>query len=192
MNGVITGAISIGAGVLMMSGTGLPAGASAAAVAGARLAGATTIASGAGSIFKTTTSAMGTYADKKNTPDQLKGQIANSNLRIQQNRVGYTFYNTTINYDNAEKIDNFFTLFGYAIKQLKYPNIAYTPKNKLRPHWNYIKNITTIILPKIGTSTIYVNEEVETKLKEIYNNGITFWMNGEEVGDYSLDNSPQE
>ena len=194
LNGVIGAGLTIAGGVAMASGFGAPAGAKLTAggiATMSQVAGASAIAGGGASLIKTVNTAMGTYADKKNTPDQLKGQVSNTTLRVKQNRIGYTFYNTTISYENAEKIDNYFTVFGYAIKQTKVPNIEYASKSQLRPHWNYIKNVNTVILPTSTTPVRYVNEEIESKLKEIYNNGITFWMNGGEVGNYSLDNSPQ-
>ena len=188
VSGAITGLATVGMGAAMLSGN---APASAATAAMLERIGSTTMAHGFVSLANTAIGAYGTYQDKKAIPDQMKGQFGNNTIRIKQNRLGYTFYNTTITYDNAKKLDDFFTMFGYAIKETKVPNIEYASKSQLRPHWNYIKNINTVILPTSTTPVRYVNEEVESKLKEIYNNGITFWMNGGEVGNYSLVNSPQ-
>ena len=197
VSGAITGLATVGMGAAMLSGN---APASAAATAALERLGSTTMTHGFVSLANTAIKAYGSYQDKKSTPDQMKGQFGNNTIRIKQNRLGYTFYNTTITYDNAKKIDNFFTMFGYAIKQVKVPNIQLkktTSSVALRPYWNYIKNINTIILSTGTSPNRYVNEEVESKLKEIYNNGITYWMikklqqDNKGVGDYSLDNSPQ-
>ena len=82
-------------------------------------------------------------------------------------------------------------MFGYAIKNIKVPNIFSASANELRPHWNYIKNGNTVVLPITDNNgTRYVESDVEEALQAIYNKGITFWMDGEEVGDYSLPNDP--
>ena len=74
-------------------------------------------------------------------------------------------------------IDNFFSMYGYAINQLAVPNV------KVRPHWTYIKTKNCCITGSITTTDM-------NKICDIHNNGITYWMNGDEVGNYSLDNSP--
>ena len=130
--------------------------------------------------------------DVAHKPDAVKGQADFSALRNIHNLYGYKFLQANIMKEDAIRIDNYFSMFGYAIKNIKVPNIFATSHANLRPHWNFIKTSFVVILPKQITTNRkrYVSEDVETALKAIYNNGITFWMNGEEVGDYSLDNSP--
>ena len=73
--------------------------------------------------------------------------------------------------------DNFFTRYGYATKKLKIPN------RSSRPHWNYVKTVNCTITGSIPT-------DAARNICSIYDNGITFWKHGSEVGNYSLDNSP--
>ena len=82
-----------------------------------------------------------------------------------------------MNYKMAQQIDEFFDLFGYQTNEVKIPN------RNVRPHWNYVKTIDC----QINASFPY---EYELKINSIYNNGIRFWNNPSEVGNYSLDNSP--
>lgn len=77
----------------------------------------------------------------------------------------------------ARQIDDFFTVFGYAVNRMKIPAIDN------RPHWNYVKTNGMVI-------TGSVPAQDEKKICSIYDNGVTFWKNGSEVGNYSLDNSP--
>ena len=56
-----------------------------------------------------------------------------------------------------------------------------------RPHWNYIKTANCIIHAASGKG---LPQDAENEISTIFNNGITFWMNASEVGNYSLDNSP--
>ena len=79
-------------------------------------------------------------------------------------------------------------MFGYSVKQLKVPNIK-NPNAKLRPHWNYIKTLSCVIHSAAGKGLPAEDEEAIAK---IYDKGITFWSTIGNIGDYSLDNSPQE
>lgn len=124
----------------------------------------------------------------KNTPDQISGQANVSSLRTVQNRVGFKFFDMGVPYDDAKVIDGYFTMFGYAVKQLKVPNIKKAGA-KLRPHWNYIKTLSCVIHSAAGKGLPTEDEEAIAK---IYDKGITFWSTIGNIGDYSLDNSPQE
>ena len=124
----------------------------------------------------------------KNTPDQISGQASVSSLRTVQNRVGFKFFDMGVPYDDAKVIDGYFTMFGYAVKQLKVPNIKKAGA-KLRPHWNYIKTLSCVIHSAAGKGLPAEDEEAIAK---IYDKGITFWSTIGNIGDYSLDNSPQE
>ena len=76
-------------------------------------------------------------------------------------------------------------MYGYKICRLKIPNIKAVAKSELRPQWNYIKTATCII------DNLNAPADVDEQLQSIYNSGITFWMNPNNVGKYNLDNSPQ-
>ena len=82
-------------------------------------------------------------------------------------------------------VDEYFSMFGYKICRLKIPNIKAAAKSELRPQWNYIKTTTCII------DNLNAPADVDEQLQSIYNSGITFWMNPNNVGKYNLDNSPQ-
>lgn len=131
-------------------------------------------------------------ADTIASPDPAYGSTNYSAIRSVNNLYGFKIIEQFPRIESAKRIDNYFTLFGYAVDDVKVPNIKSQPKSSLRPHWNYIKNIYTIILPyEDNVTERYVSTDVEESLQAIYDKGITFWMHGEEVGDYSLDNSPQ-
>ena len=91
---------------------------------------------------------------------------------------GIGFCDIHINYDYARRIDKFFDMFGYATRTVKIPNIS------SRPHWNYIKTGYLNIVGSIPADDLSL-------IQKIFMNGITFWKNGNEVGNYSLDNTPQ-
>lgn len=131
---------------------------------------------------------IGRFVTAKNTPDQISGQSNVSSLRTVQGRIGFTIYDMGVEYSVAKVIDGYFTMFGYAVKQLKVPNIKKAGA-KLRPHWNYIKTLSCVIHSAAGKGLPTEDEEAIAK---IYDKGITFWSAIGNIGDYSLDNSPQE
>lgn len=107
--------------------------------------------------------------------DICKGQLNNgsTNCIIGTNQ----FYGGRMSISDKEAsiIDDFFDMYGYQTNQIKYPNIGY------RAHWNYVKTNNANIDGLVGA-------EDEKKICNILDNGITFWRNGSEVGNYRLDN----
>lgn len=154
------------------------------AVATKGTAGITTAVSGVAGIANS----IAGLNSSKNAPDQISGQASVSSLRTVQNRVGFKFFDMGVPHDDAKVIDGYFTMFGYAVKQLKVPNIKKTDA-KLRPHWNYVKTLSCVIHSAAGKGLPAEDEEAIAK---IYDKGITFWSTIGNIGDYSLDNSPQE
>lgn len=181
---VSTAVLAIG-GIIATVATG---GAAAGAVVTAGLTGAQTAAIagtalGAGSKIA---NSIGSFTTAKNTPDQISGQAGVSSLRTVQNRIGFKFYDMGVERDKAKVIDGYFSMFGYAVKQVKVPNVRASGVT-LRPHWNYVKTTACIIHPASGKGLPTEDEEA---ISNIYDNGITFWTNAHEVGNYNLDNSP--
>lgn len=76
-----------------------------------------------------------------------------------------------------DRIDDYFSRYGYKTAALKAPN--YTA----RPHWNYVQTIGC----KVGGS---IPADDEKLICAVFDHGVTFWKNPNEVGDFSLDNSP--
>lgn len=143
------------------------------------------IAGGVISLFSSIARTVGKIEDIKNTPPQVQGQIICDAINTGLNRTGFRFYHMMIKKEFAIMIDNFFTMFGYATKRVKVPNVRDTNAKK-RIRWNYVKTAGCIIHGAPGKG---LPAEDEKKISQIYDNGITFWKNLSEVGNYSLDNS---
>lgn len=109
--------------------------------------------------------------------DISKGGVGSNNVCVSNGLNTFNYGRMSVNRNYAKIIDDFFTKFGYACKRLKKPNIS------SRPHFNYVKTISCGINGSIPADDAM-------KICSIYDNGITFWKNGSEVGNYSLDNSP--
>lgn len=144
------------------------------------------ITAGATSLFQSVGSALATTADIQNTPPQMFGQVDSSNLWTTIAQYGFTFYTHMLRPENAKIIDDYFSMFGYATNRLKTPNIFAESADKLRPHWNYVKTAGAdfVALESSGS--------VSQKINDILDNGVTFWNHLREIGNYDLDNSPQE
>ena len=121
-------------------------------------------------------SSIAQYRERTLLPYQAKGASGGATPEI----IGiqdFGFMNKHIRAEFAKIIDSYFDMFGYATHKVKTPNID------SRPYWNYVK-LGTVVL----TGTLPASDS--KKVESIYKNGVTFWKNGANVGNYSLDNSP--
>lgn len=150
----------------------------ARAKANANLAGAAI--SNAPSILSVANN-LATIADAKVQPDGIRGEINNSTMSLINGYDKLDFYVCDVRKDYAKLIDDFFTMYGYATNAVKVPN------THVRKNFTYVKTCNCLIKPKGNKALNYDDEE---KITSIYNNGITFWVNPENVGDYSVDNTP--
>ena len=108
-------------------------------------------------------------------PPQSRGSQSNS-AAVAARIKDFAFMHTHIREEFARIIDDYWDMYGYPSHRVKLPNIS------TRPHWNYVKTVNISITGSIPTDDM-------SKIKNVYNNGVTFWRNGNEVGNYSLDNS---
>ena len=108
-------------------------------------------------------------------PNQARGSAGNTTLAA-VHILDFAFMHKHIQPQFASIIDDYFNVYGYATHRVK------TPNRNVRPHWCYTKTVKCTIKGSIPCDDA-------NKICGIYNNGITFWKNGNEIGDYSLDNS---
>lgn len=125
------------------------------------------------------------YATHQRVPNKGKGNLSSSGLPVVEGRIGFSMYSMGSKPEYIKIVDEYFSMYGYKICRLKIPNIKAAAKSELRPQWNYIKTTTCII------DNLNAPADVDEQLQSIYNSGITFWMNPNNVGKYNLDNSPQ-
>ena len=109
--------------------------------------------------------------------DVARGVLNSGNVDVASDNKTFFGGRCTITRQYAQMIDDYFSVYGYATRRVKYPN------RSSRPHWNYVKTVDACV-------TGSAPADDTKKICEIYNKGITFWKNGNEVGNYSLDNSP--
>lgn len=108
-------------------------------------------------------------------PNNVSGNTTSGNVNAGIGQQCINFYHMTMKKERAEAIDEYFERYGYTTNRNKIPN------RNVRPHWCYTKTNACTISGSVPSDDM-------KKICSIYNNGITFWINGDEVGDYSLNN----
>lgn len=108
--------------------------------------------------------------------DISKGSMNCGSVNVSSKLQNFFGGRCSITAQYAKMIDDYFNMFGYAVRKCKVPN------RNSRPHWNFVKTVGCTLVGSVPA-------DVMNKLCSIYDKGVTFWKNGNEVGDYSLDNS---
>lgn len=111
--------------------------------------------------------------DKSVMPPQAHGQ-STSNISFATKTKDFYLGHVTIRREFAQRIDQYFDMFGYATNKLKVPNVTG------RPSWNYVKTMEAKIVGNVPFNDM-------AKIKDNFNKGITFW-HGDWVGDYTRNN----
>ena len=124
------------------------------------------------------------YINMMNAQKEKQALLPNSaNLGSSNSTLlGYDYFDKanlieyTIKKEFAQKIDSYFTTFGYACNKIKIPNL------NSRSNWNYIKTVNCNI-------TGYIPELDLQRLKDMFNSGVTLWHTTQYFLDYSKNNT---
>lgn len=108
-------------------------------------------------------------------PPTVSGSVGNENTLMSISAYDIVMDEMTITAQYAKSIDQYLSLYGYKVDEVKVPNIFG------RKSWNYVQTIGAIVT---GNAPVYAIENY----KKLLNNGIRFW-HGDYVGDFSRDNS---
>ena len=90
--------------------------------------------------------------------------------------MNFYFYHTHVRDSEAKRIDDFFSCYGYAINKVKTPNLTG------RQYWNFVMTEGAVIAGDMPSSS-------KEAIGRIFDSGITFWHNGDNVGNYSQSTS---
>ena len=135
-----------------------------------------TATSGVVNVLKT----VAKIQDAKNKPPTAHGVVKANYLMAETHRYQFDFYQSMIDGEYAELVDNFFSMYGYAYNRIE------VPSRNNRETWTYVKTVNAYergSIPKI-----YAN-----KIEQIYNKGVTFWKyksSNFHIGDYTQSNTP--
>ena len=176
----VSAAIGVGKVVVGAAGIAAAVGGTAATAGAAAPAGAA-IGAGASGMLASGVSDIGRLLvdlnDASKQPPKSHGQTTGSALMaINEKRYRAFVLSPTAEY--CRIIDNYFDMFGYA--QNKIGRVVLNA----RPHWTYTKTLGAVAAPKNNGCPAGALTEIQS----IFDHGVTFWIDGSEVGDYSLDN----
>ena len=170
--GVVGGLITAGVGAAALAAAPVTGGASLLALAGPLAMTAGGGVSAMSSVFNY----ISQDSDVQSLPDKSSA-TQSSDVASMTGARTFAYLNRHITRDYARIIDEFFNMYGYKTNLVKVPNW------NVRPHWTYCKTAGCIIKGNIPANDA-------KKICAIFDNGITHWRNGDEVGNYSLDNRP--
>lgn len=139
------------------------------------IAGGLMLMSAGGSIVKNFGGIIADDLEASKKPNLVQNNNIEAESSLSQNMFGFTAMRYSLSAPEAEEIDNYFTMFGYAYN--KKMNVRTYLENSLRPRFRYIKT---------SGFNVQGNFPAEYKLKfnEVFNNGITFWNTNATVGEY--------
>lgn len=110
----------------------------------------------------------------KMKPEQAHGNVNSSDILPAWQRY-FTVDCLSLRYEIAEIVDKFFSMFGYKVNIVKKPNVTG------RRNWNYVKTIGCYIEADIPQDDLQ-------RIKDMFDNGVTFWHNPTTFADYSQAN----
>ena len=114
--------------------------------------------------------------EAKNKINEFFNTKVSGDEALSQGQLSWFFQRVSVAKAEAEQIDNYFTMFGYA--QNKIMNVRTYLNSSVRPKFNYIKTVGFSVQGEMEND--YKNE-----INRIFDNGITFWKSTATIGDYS-------
>lgn len=115
------------------------------------------------------------FTDMDRLPPQTSGTPSASLAYM--NGAGVHIYVSyhTVTRQYAKIIDDYWTVYGYPYRSVQTPNIT------SRSQWNYIRCGNSCITGPVPADALRL-------INDIFNRGVTFWHNPENVGRYELSN----
>lgn len=110
-----------------------------------------------------------------NRPNEYKGGNSGNHLYTSTGELTFKFYDRKVTLEKAKLIDDYFTRYGYAINKIT------SVSRKTRKAFTYVKTIGSNMFGDVPSSDM-------KKINSIFDNGITFWCDHINVGNYRVDN----
>lgn len=112
-------------------------------------------------------------------PIEYKGKDAPQlGLTVGSEYKDFYIYKDSVRGYQAKIIDDYFTMFGYAINEVTQPKI------NVRPYYTYVKTIGCHINGSFP-------EDSKRVIEQCFNRGIRFWKEDHtHIGDYTVNNAP--
>lgn len=148
-------------------------------VAGAALGVATGglgLVAGGLSLASTIANTVGEIHKAQTTPPQAHGDVNTGDFQYAMQRSSISFYEMSIRPEYAKIIDDYFSMFGYKVNEVKVPN------TKGRRYWNFIKTVGCYIDADIPQADLQ-------EIKNMFDTGFTIWHDPSKFLDYSQSNT---
>ena len=171
INWITQNGINVGLNMLS-SGLQLVGGLALMSTGAGALSGAGGVANGMIGIANT----LGSIYEHNLIPDSVSGNVNCGDINYTLGLHNLEFKRMSIKNEYAQIIDSFWDMFGYKVNVVKTPNIH------TRSKWNFIKTIDCNLEGDIPQTDLNI-------LKQMFNNGVTFWHDPSKIYDYSQTNS---
>lgn len=109
------------------------------------------------------------------TPNTSRGGMNTTTSLVNLGSYTVGFRKYTCRREMAKQIDNYYSMYGYLVSEIKVPNVVG------RRSWNYVKTNGSSVVGKVPAGTL-------AQINRLFDRGITFW-HVNDVGNYALDNS---
>lgn len=128
--------------------------------------------------LNTLVSTLATLRDREQQPPKMHGNVTNTALMAVGEKC-FSFITLAAKAQYLKIADDFMNMYGYTYERVGVPDIH------ARPAWTYNKTNGALAVPAAGSGC---TATALRRIQSIFDAGITFWADGYEVGDYSLDN----
>ena len=110
------------------------------------------------------------WKDASYRPNEVVGS-SDPALMVGARLLNFYFYNVHVADREMKRLDDFLSCYGYAINRVKAPNLTG------RQYWNFVQTQNAVIAGDMPSSS-------KEAIGRIFDGGITFWHNGDQVGNY--------
>lgn len=115
-------------------------------------------------------------SDRDLAPGTATG-MQSQGLSFQNGKQNFSFYVKTVDETYAKIIDDYWTCYGYPVRQVQ------TPQTHVRNGFTYIKTVGCVVHGQAP-------DKAKKTIQNIFNTGVRFWANRNSIGDYSINNDP--
>lgn len=144
------------------------------------IAGAAGLAAGSSAGLQSAAGSALSYAakmsDMERIPDKVQGTVQ-GNALLRSGLCGVFVSEMCVKQEYFALADNYFTMYGYHVSELKVPQF------KSRPNHNYLQTQNCDIVGDIPADDA-------KKLRGMFDSGLTVWHDPAHFGDYSRNNAP--
>lgn len=111
------------------------------------------------------------WADARYQPNIVVG-TSTPNLSVAMHSLDFYFFNAYVKPEEMKRLDDFLSCYGYAVNRVKQPNLTG------RQYWNFVQTENAVIAGDMPASS-------KEAIGRIFDGGITFWHDGDQVGNYT-------